>query len=107
MLALYKIIELLLTIAWWVIVIQVILGWLIAFNVLNTYNSGVRSFLRALDRITEPVYRPIRKLLPDFGGLDFSPMIVLLLIYILQSIVVPEIFASLLAPTVPAAAPPA
>jgi YggT family protein len=107
MFALYRIIELLLTIAWWVIIIQVILGWLIAFNVINTYNSGVRSFLNALDRITEPVYRPIRKLLPDFGGLDFSPMIVLLLIYILQSIVVPEIFGSLMAPSVPVTAPPA
>jgi YggT family protein len=98
MLALFKIIELLLSIAWWVIIIQAILSWLIAFNVINTYNSGVRSFLRALDRMTEPLYRPIRKILPDFGGLDFSPMIVLLLIYILQSIVVPEIFRSLLAP---------
>jgi YggT family protein len=109
MYALFRIIELLLDIAWWVIVIQVILGWLIAFNVINTYNSGVRSFLRALDRMTEPLYRPIRKILPDFGGLDFSPMIVLLLIYILSNIVVPEIFRPLLAPpaAVQVAAPPA
>ncbi|HEY0312000.1 MAG TPA: YggT family protein [Allosphingosinicella sp.] len=111
MYALFRIIELLLNIAWWVIIIQAILSWLIAFNVINTYNSGVRSFLRALDRMTEPLYRPIRKILPDFGGLDFSPMIVLLLIYILSSIVVPEIFRPLLAPSAPAtvqvAAPPA
>jgi YggT family protein len=94
MFALFRTIELLLNIAWWIIIIQVILGWLIAFNVINTYNSGVRSFLNALDRITEPVYRPIRKILPDFGGLDFSPMVVLLLIYILSNIVVPQIFIS-------------
>ena len=92
--ALFRIIELLLDIAWWVIIIQAILSWLIAFNVINTYNSGVRSFLLALDRMTEPVYRPIRRILPDFGGLDFSPMIVLLLIYILSNIVVPQIFLS-------------
>lgn len=98
MLALFKIIELLLTIAWWVIIIQAILSWLIAFNVINTYNSGVRSFLLALERMTEPVYRPIRKILPDFGGLDFSPMIVLLVIYILSNILVPQLFASLMAP---------
>jgi YggT family protein len=94
MLALFKIIELLLDIAWWVIVIQVVLSWLIAFQVLNTYNPTVRSFLRALDKMTEPIYRPIRKILPDFGGLDFSPMIVLLLLYILSDIVVPQIFLS-------------
>jgi YggT family protein len=107
--AVFLIIELLLNIAWWVIIIQAILSWLIAFNVINTYNSGVRSFLRALDRMTEPLYRPIRKILPDFGGLDFSPMIVLLLIYILSNIVVPEIYRSLTpAPaTVQVAAPPA
>jgi YggT family protein len=98
MFALFRIIELLLAIAWWVIIIQVILGWLIAFNVINTYNSGVRSFLNALDRMTEPVYRPIRKILPDFGGLDFSPMVVLLVIYILSDIVVPQIFLSMMAP---------
>jgi YggT family protein len=100
MLALFQIIELLLTIVWWVIIIQVILGWLIAFNVINTYNSGVRSFLTALDRMTEPVYRPIRKVLPDFGGLDFSPMVVLLLLYILSNILVPQIFRPYLAPPV-------
>jgi YggT family protein len=98
MFALFRIIELLLTIAWWIIIIQAVLSWLIAFNVINTYNSGVRSFLNALDRMTEPLYRPIRKILPDFGGLDFSPMVVLLLIYILSNIVVPQIFMSLMAP---------
>ncbi|MFL6856800.1 MAG: YggT family protein [Allosphingosinicella sp.] len=94
MLALFKIIELLLDIAWWIIVIQVVLSWLIAFQIINTYNPTVRGFLRALEKVTEPIYRPIRKVLPDFGGLDFSPMIVLLLIYILSAIIVPQIFLS-------------
>jgi len=96
--AVFLTIELLLDIAWWIIIIQAILSWLIAFNVINTYNSGVRSFINALDRMTEPLYRPIRKILPDFGGLDFSPMVVLLLIYILSNIVVPQIYLSLTAP---------
>ena len=68
----------------WIIIIQAILSWLVAFNVINTHNDFVRSFLNALDRITEPLYRPIRRILPDFGGLDFSPMVVLLLIVILR-----------------------
>jgi YggT family protein len=48
------------------------------------HNDFMRSFLGALDRITEPLYRPIRRILPDFGGIDFSPIVVLLLIYIVR-----------------------
>lgn len=82
--ALYQIADLLLRVAMYIIIAQAILSWLVAFNVINTYNDFVRSFLGALDRITAPLYRPIRKILPDFGGLDFSPMVVLLLIYVLR-----------------------
>ena len=98
MIAVLQIIELLLDILWWIIFIQAILSWLIAFNVINTYNQGVRQFLNALDRITEPMYRPIRRILPDFGAIDFSPLVVLLIIYILRAIIIPQIAASLLAP---------
>jgi len=52
--------------------------------VLNTSSRGVLAFTHALERITAPLYRPIRRLLPDFGGLDFSPLVVLILIQILQ-----------------------
>jgi len=84
LLALFSVVDLLLRVAMYIIIAQAIISWLVAFNVINTHNDFVRSFLRALDRITEPLYRPIRKILPDFGGLDFSPMVVLLLIYILR-----------------------
>ncbi|MDQ8755830.1 YggT family protein [Sphingosinicella sp. LHD-64] len=84
LLALFGVADLLLRVAMYVIIAQAILSWLVAFNVINTYNDFVRSFLGALDRITEPLYRPIRKILPDFGGLDFSPMVVLLLIYVIR-----------------------
>ena len=82
--ALFNILELLLGVLWWIIIIQVVLSWLFAFNVLNSSSEGLRRFVEALDRITEPLYRPIRKLLPDFGGIDFSPLIVLLLIGVVQ-----------------------
>jgi YggT family protein len=82
--ALFDIARYLLTILWWLIIIQVVLSWLFAFNVLNTSSRGVLAFTHALERITAPLYRPIRRLLPDFGGLDFSPLIVLILIQILQ-----------------------
>ena len=69
----------------WVIIAQVILSWLLAFNVLNVHSGGVRAFVVALDRFTVPLYRPIRRLMPDFGGLDFSPLVVLLVIWILRA----------------------
>lgn len=84
LIALYQVADLLLRVAMYIIIAQAIISWLVAFNVINTYNDFVRSFLGALDRITEPLYRPIRRILPDFGGLDFSPMVVLLLIYVLR-----------------------
>ena len=82
--ALFNIADYLLWILMWIIIIQVILSWLFAFNVLNTSSQGLRTFVEALDRITAPMYRPIRKLLPDFGGIDFSPLVVLILIQILR-----------------------
>ncbi len=83
-LTLVSIASLLLKVVWWIIIAQVALSWLLAFNVLNTQSDGVRTFLRALDRMTAPLYRPIRKVLPDFGGLDFSPFVVMILIAVLQ-----------------------
>ena len=82
--ALYQVIDLLLRLLTYLIIAQAILSWLVAFNVINTHNDFVRAFLGFLDRITEPLYRPIRRILPDFGGIDFSPIVVLLLIYILR-----------------------
>ena len=82
--ALFNILDYLLAILGWLIIGQVILSWLFAFNVLNTSSEGLRRFVEALDRITAPLYRPIRRLLPDFGGIDFSPLVVLILIQILR-----------------------
>jgi YggT family protein len=84
LIAIFQIIDFLLRVLGWIIIGQVILSWLIAFNVLNRTSEGLRAFTAALDRITEPLYRPIRRLLPDFGGIDFSPLIVLLLIQVLR-----------------------
>ena len=84
--ALIEIAQYLLSIVSLIIIVQVILSWLFAFNVLNTSSQGVRTFAVAIDRITAPLYRPIRRLLPDFGGLDFSPLVVLILIQVLQKL---------------------
>ena len=86
LLAFVKIADLLLGILTWVIIIQVALSWLLAFNVLNTGSGGVRAFVVALDRLTAPLYRPIRRLLPDFGGIDFSPLVILILIQVVEKL---------------------
>jgi YggT family protein len=91
LITLLQILEVLLNLLWWLIVIQAILSWLIAFNVINTHNDIVRAIWQALDRITEPLYRPIRRILPDFGALDLSPLVVLLVIGLLMRIVIPNI----------------
>jgi YggT family protein len=70
----------------WIIIAQVIVSWLVAFNVINTHNDFMRTFLNALDRITEPLYRPIRRILPDFGGIDFSPLVILILIQVIKKL---------------------
>jgi YggT family protein len=85
-LALVDIANLLLSILSWIIIIQVILSWLLAFNILNTSSGGVRTVLVALDRMTAPIYRPIRRMLPDFGGIDFSPLVILILIQVLKKL---------------------
>jgi len=84
MLLLLQIADLLLGVLRWIIIIQAILSWLVAFNVINTYNDFVRQVLFALDKITAPIYRPIRKVMPDFGALDLSPLVVLLIIWCIQ-----------------------
>ena len=92
MIIILRILQVLLNLVWWIIIIQAVLSWLIAFNVINTSNQFVRSVWTALQRITEPLYRPIRRILPDFGALDLSPLVVLLVIYILQTVVIPSIY---------------
>src|SRR5918994_7280947 len=82
--ALFDIADFLLAILGWTIIGQVILSWLFAFGVLNTSSQGLRTFVEALDRITAPMYRPIRKIMPDFGGIDFSPIVLILAIQILR-----------------------
>lgn len=84
--ALIQIAQYLLSIVSLVIIIQVVLSWLFVFNVLNTSSHGVRAFALAIDRLTAPLYRPIRRMLPDFGGIDFSPLVVLITVQVLQKL---------------------
>ena len=78
----------------YVIIIVAIMSWLVAFNVINLYNSFVRSVWNGLNAITEPVLRPIRNVLPNMNGLDLSPIVLLLLIFLIQDIIIKYIYPS-------------
>src|SRR3954468_311091 len=90
-----QILIVLLNVLWWIVIGQVALSWLIAFNVLNTSNQGIRHFLYGLERFLGPLCPPVRKIPPDFGGLDFSPLVLLLAISIVSGILLPNIAMSL------------
>ena len=81
-----------LNLAWWIIIIQAIMSWLISFNVLNIRQPLVYQIWSGLNRITEPVYKPIRKFLPPMGGLDLTPIVVLVGIFALQTIIANNLY---------------
>lgn len=68
----------------WAIIIVALMSWLISFNVINVYNDMVRSIWNGLNAITEPALRRIRRLLPDMGGLDISPIILIFIVWFIQ-----------------------
>jgi len=72
----------------WILIANAIFSWLYAFNVINTNNQFVNMIGRALYQMTEPVLRPIRRFMPDLGGVDISPIVLILIIYLIQQIVI-------------------
>ena len=95
MLELLGFISYLLTLYIYVLLAAVIMSWLIAFNVVNPRHRFVAVLAEFLYRITEPVLRPIRNLLPNLGGIDISPLIVILIIFFIQSVIIPNIARAL------------
>ena len=71
-----------------VVIAAVVFSWLIAFNVINAYNPFVRSVWQALTAVTEPLLKPIRRVMPNLGGLDLSPIILLLALLFVRSVVI-------------------
>jgi YggT family protein len=72
----------------WIVLASALVSWLIAFNVVNTRNDFVNAVTTFLYQATEPVLRPIRSILPNLGGIDVSPIILLLLIFFLERVIV-------------------
>lgn len=96
MLELLGFISLLLTLYIYILFAAAIMSWLIAFNVVNPRNQFVAMLADFLFRITEPVLRPIRNLLPNLGGIDISPVIVILIIVFIQSVILPNLARALI-----------
>ena len=94
--AILDIINVILDLYVWLLIASAILSWLIAFNVVNTRNQFVASVAEFLYKITEPVLRPIRNVMPNLGGLDISPIIVILIIRGIQIFLLPASQAALL-----------
>ena len=90
--ALLDIILLVLQIYIWLLIAAAVLSWLIAFNVVNTHNQVVATIGEFLYRITEPLLRPIRSLLPNLGGIDVSPVILILIILFLENVIIRYIY---------------
>jgi YggT family protein len=91
MIELLGFISFILTLYIYILIAAAVLSWLVAFNVVNSRNNAVAMIGQFLYRITEPVLRPIRNFLPDLGGIDISPVIVILIIYFIQMVVIPNI----------------
>jgi len=90
--SIFVLLDSVITIYLWIIIINAILSWLVAFNVLNTQNRFVFSILEATYKLTDPVLNKIRRFIPTFGSIDISPVILILLLMFLRNIIF-EIFA--------------
>jgi len=96
MLALIQTIVLALDIYWWLIIASAVFSWLYAFNVVNPRNQFVGMVGNALFRVTEPALRPIRSIMPDLGGIDISPIILLLILFFVRQFILTTIAPALL-----------
>jgi YggT family protein len=90
--AVLDIVLLILQIYIWLLIASAVLSWLVAFNVVNTRNQVVAMAGDFLYRITEPVLRPIRSVVPSFGGIDISPVLVIFIILFLENVIVRYIY---------------
>jgi len=90
--ALFLVIDLALELYIWIVIAMAIFSWLVAFNVVNTRNPVVHMVGDFLYRITEPALRPIRAVLPHLGGIDISPVILILIIYFIQEVIIRYIY---------------
>jgi YggT family protein len=96
MLAVIATLNFIINIAWFLIIASAIFSWLYAFNIINVNNQAINMIGRSLYQLTEPLYRPIRRLLPNMGGVDLSPLVVLVILYFIWYFLNTTVAAALL-----------
>lgn len=82
--SLAAVLDIVLELFMWLLIIQAVMSWLLAFNVVNPRNQVVGMIWQFMLRVTEPLLRPIRRILPNFGGLDLAPLVLILIIYFIR-----------------------
>lgn len=92
MYAIYEILQLILSAAFFIMIVHIIMSWLISFNVLNVRQQFVGALWLGLNRLLEPIYEPIRRILPDTRPLDLAPLVAFLIIIALRDIILPSVF---------------
>ena len=95
MLMLYQILDLILGVVFFIMLVHVIMSWLISFQILNLRQPFVYQLWDGLNRLLEPIYRPIRKVLPDTGALDLAPLVAFVIVIALRNIILPGVFQQL------------
>lgn len=88
MVSLFQALMLILNVVWFVMIAHIIMSWLISFQVLNTRQPMVAQIWYGLNRLLEPIYAPIRRFLPQTGGLDFAPLVAFIVIIVIQRVLI-------------------
>jgi len=94
MLAIFGVLDLILDVVFFIMIVHIILSWLIAFQVLNTRQPVVMQIWDGLSRLLEPIYSPIRRMLPNTGALDLAPLVVFVIVIALRDIILPSLARS-------------
>jgi YggT family protein len=92
MTSLAQILLFILNIAWWVLIIHIIMSWLINFQVLNMRQPLVAQIWYGINKLLEPIYRPLRRIIPPMGGLDLTPIVVFIGIYALRVVIINNLY---------------
>ena len=95
MTAIFWLVDTILTLAFWIVLIQVIMSWLINFDVINLRQPFVYQLWTGINRLLEPLYRPIRKFLPNLGGIDLAPMVLIIGILFVQRLIIYDLYRAL------------
>ena len=92
MIAIYEILQLILSVVFFIMIVHIVMSWLITFQVLNLRQPVIAQIWYGLNNLLEPVYRPIRNFLPNTGGLDLAPLVAFVIVIALRDIILPRIF---------------